>query len=685
MLFLDLYCPFGSFWCDFIRGSLTKNSACNGFLSMLQCYYKIKKLGGMTLSTLMAERKLLLAGYCRISVDEELDKDNTSIENQKAIIAEYAARYFPDYELVFYEDRDRSGYTFEQREGYQKLRRRLLSGEIPILIVKDFSRFSRRNSKGLVELEDLRDAGVRIISVSDGVDYPTNDDWISIQFRFLVNEMPVTDTSKKVKNVISKAQRDGKWICTVPYGYILTNTKTGAFEIDEPAAEVVRKIFDLYNDGWGYNKIANYLTDQNIPTPRMVEIQRKESRGEECSRKARSQWSVITISGIIENDFYIGTLRQHKYTRKKINGQYQKLDEGEHIIFLNHHPGIVDYKTFMKAKEQRNRRTVSHYRGIKKFDNVYSGLLFCGDCGAPMFSMSRSDLKPAYTCGTYHRRGRNGCTSHHTRVDILDHLVKRYVQRVRDNSSAMIDMLTRSMKNEKEMVRQSESAAEALERQIFEAKEQLKTTAKQKIREITKKPDQAEMIEEMYNEIEQELTDRIKGLQNQFALAVDRRNSVIQMNREAKTVFEIFDDILKKPALDKADLEILIDKIIIYEDHIDIKLKPDIDNLLRLGIVEGNVNFQSDSVDNATFTETVIQSAHKRPDKVYTVNVISSGSPSRIRMVRLISLGITTLPRSSMRRTIPVAFILKTASLQSNMENWFFRKKYRKGKNQIHL
>ena len=168
----------------------------------------------------------------------------------------------------------------------------------------------------------------------------------------------------------------------------------------------------------------------------------------------------------------------------------------------------------------------------------------------------------------------------------------------------MIDMLTRSMKNEKEMVRQSENAAEALERQIFEAKEQLKTATKQKIREITKKPDQADMIEEMYTEIEQELVERINGLQNQFALAVDRRNSVIQMNREAKTVFEIFDDILKKPALDKADLEILIDKIIIYEDHIDIKLKPDIDNLLRLGIVEGNVNFQPDSIDNATFTET---------------------------------------------------------------------------------
>ena len=107
-----------------------------------------------------------IAGYARISVDEELDRDNTSIENQKAIISDFVARKFPGAELVFYEDRDRSGYTFEQREGYQAMRRELVAHRLDILVVKDFSRFSRRNSRGLVELEDLRDAGVRIISIA---------------------------------------------------------------------------------------------------------------------------------------------------------------------------------------------------------------------------------------------------------------------------------------------------------------------------------------------------------------------------------------------------------------------------------------------------------------------------------------------------------------------------------------
>ena len=105
-----------------------------------------------------------IAGYTRISVDDELDQKNISIENQKAIIEDFVKQKFPGSSLTFYEDRDRSGYTFEQREGYQAMRKKLVAHQYDILIVKDFSRFSRRNSRGLVELEDLRDAGVRIIS-----------------------------------------------------------------------------------------------------------------------------------------------------------------------------------------------------------------------------------------------------------------------------------------------------------------------------------------------------------------------------------------------------------------------------------------------------------------------------------------------------------------------------------------
>ena len=210
-----------------------------------------------------------IAGYARISVDTELDRDNTSIENQIDFIQDYVSSHFPKCSLTIYNDRDKSGYTFEQRDDYQRMRRRLMSGEVRILIVKDFSRFSRRNSLGLWELEQLRDAGVRIISITDAIDFPSGDDWLQIQLKFLLNEQPVTDASKKVRAVIKKSQSRGEWLCAVPYGYVVTNYKKLLFEVVPDEAEVIRRVFRLYGEGWGYKKIAEHLTSEHIPTPRM--------------------------------------------------------------------------------------------------------------------------------------------------------------------------------------------------------------------------------------------------------------------------------------------------------------------------------------------------------------------------------------------------------------------------------
>ena len=321
-----------------------------------------------------------IAGYARISVDEELDRDNVSIENQKSILSDFVKTHFPNSTLTFFEDRDRSGYTFEQREGYQEMRRGLMGHKYDILIVKDFSRFSRRNSRGLVELEDLRDAGVRIISIGDNIDFPNDDDWLKIQFQFLINEMPVTDTSKKVRSVVKRRQEEGRWLCAAPYGYILN--KQQIFEVVPTEAEVIRTIFKLYLDGWGYKKIANYLTDNNVPTPRMSECERRAAAGEPVRRKTKAAWAIVTVQGILDNDFYIGTLRQGKFTRVKINGIDRKLDESEHRVFEHHHQEIIDYRTFATVRALRESRSTNNYRGVKVNDNVYSGLLVCGDCGS---------------------------------------------------------------------------------------------------------------------------------------------------------------------------------------------------------------------------------------------------------------------------------------------------------------
>ena len=570
-----------------------------------------------------------IAGYTRISFedDEEKEKDNTSIENQKAIIEDFVRRKFPGSRLTFYEDRDRSGYTFESREDYQRMRKEMMAHKIDILVVKDFSRFSRRNSRGLVELEDLRDAGIRIISIGDNIDYPNDDDWLKIQFQFLINEMPVTDTSKKVRNVIRRRQEDGKWICAAPYGYIINLRQE--FEVVPTEADVVRTVFRLYNDeGWGYKRIANYLTEKGIPTPRMSEKQRMDAIGKENRIKAKPEWSIISVQGILDNDFYIGTFRARKYTRRKINGADVKLDAEENVVIENHHQAIIDYRTFATTRTLRGKRSRSNYRGVKKYDNVYSGFLQCGDCGSPMFSMSRSDMKPAYTCGTYHRRGRNGCTSHHIRVDRLDFLLKMYVERVMKNSANMLQQLNSDLAKEQEDVQETEVSADNLAAVMQDYIAELKITKRQRIRELMKRPEDEELIEETYDEMEAELQKKIEGIRHQIEMLADKRNTILRVNRAAKLAMDVFQDILNKEVLERNDLELVIKKIRVFEDRLEIELRPDIDQLIRCESMEAAVNFEQGSMDILK-TELVQSSVHRK-DKVYTVNVISDGDPLEI-------------------------------------------------------
>ena len=335
------------------------------------------------------------------------------------------------------------------------------------------------------------------------------------------------------------------------------------------------------------------------------------------------------MQGILDNDFYIGTLRQGKYTRAKINGKEIKRNDDEHIVIENHHQAIIDYRTFAITSALREKRSRNNYRGVKINDNVYSGFLQCGDCGSPMFAMSRSDLAPAYTCGTYHRRGLKGCTSHHIRVDKLDELLKSYVRKLADSSAAMLEQLNEELKRENDQVAETEQSADNLAAVLADLTEELKVTKRQRIREIMKKPEQEASIEALYDEMEADLQKKIDGIHHQIDLLSDKRNTIIQVNRVAKTAIDVFRDILEKDKLERNDLELLIDKILVFEDLLEIRLQSDIDTLLRCGKLptetENAVNFKqgTENIEN-----TLIQSSKNHEDKVFRVSVISSGDAS---------------------------------------------------------
>lgn len=570
-----------------------------------------------------------IAGYCRISVDEELDKNNTSIDNQKMIISAFVEKNFPNAKLDFFVDRDRSGYTFEQREQYQVLRKKIINHEYDILIIKDFSRFSRRNSRGLVELEDLRDAGARIISVGENVDYPNDDDWLKIQFQFLVNEMPVTDTSKKIKAVIQRRQEDANWICSAPYGYIINNKKE--FEIVPDEAEVIKLIFQLYVDGYGYKKIAGYLSEKNIPTPREKQRERMEARGQRSKLKVSPMWAIIVIQKMITNDFYIGTLRTHKYTRAKINGKDVRTPEDEHIVFPDHHPAIIDKSTFELAQELHKRRTTKNYRGTKKYDNVYTGFLVCGDCGSAMYTMSRATGIEAYHCGMYHKYGKKACTSHFIKSSTLDEIVKKYIQVIIDSSQDMFGRLEKEISAKEDNVNDEKSIILELQKRLEKYNEEIKVYKRQKIRDIMANPDNEDMISQAYDEIDKEMFHKISGTEEQLRLILNRQTVMAEAKQKVQTVSEVFNAILEKPTLDKKDIALIIDRILIYEDHIEIKLLSDVESIISCS---GNENYTLNDVIRSI-------ELGKNKEKRTAVNVISEGDPldnSLIQNIFVISL-----------------------------------------------
>lgn len=592
---------------------LLKTNTKNVTMLSITYFEKVRTLG--------TEVKNTIVGYVRISYDE--DKENyESILNQKSLLREYAKKNFGVDDIYIFEDDNFSGYSFN-RPGFLKMRKKVENGEINTILAKDLSRLGRHNAKTLLFIEDMQDLDVRVVAIGDSIDTLDNNNDITMGVKTWYNELYVKDISKKIRNTISNKQREGKWMCAVPYGYEMIDPKQQLFKVDEITAEIVKLIFKLYiENGWGYKKISNYLTDNSIPTPRMREKEIKELQGKSYNRPVKKEWSIISVSTILSNDFYIGTLRTGKYTRKKINGGDIKINSEDHNVFENNHEAIIDKKTFELAQRLLKSRSTNNYRGIKKYDNIYSGLLFCGDCGSPMFSISSAKRPAAYTCGSYHKRGLKGCTSHHILEKTLNILLKKYLINLRVNSMEMINGISKEIEQEKNKNKKSNNTASLLLGQIEQTKEELKALKMQRIREIMKKPGQTEDIENLYDELEFDSINKLKGLEKQLSYLERVKEDAIRLKQIAATALSVFDNIIEKDGFSRIDLELIIKKIIVYEDRVEVELKPDISTVFSTG--ENVINF---SFGNKDISEdfSIIQSAPKHKDKVFVSNVVRSG------------------------------------------------------------
>ena len=360
-------------------------------------------------------QQLITALYPRLSHEDELQGESNSISNQKRILETYAKQNgFSN--LRWYTDDGYSGANF-QRPGFQAMLADIEAGKVGTVIVKDMSRLGRNYLQvGMYTEMIFPQKGVRFIAINDGVDSAQGENDFA-PLRNIFNEWLVRDTSKKIKAVKRSKGMSGKPITSKPvYGYLMDEDEN--FIIDEEAAPVVRQIYSLCLAGNGPTKIARMLTEQQIPTPGTLEYRRTGSTrryhpGYEC------KWATNTVVHLLENREYTGCLVNFKTEKPsyKLKHSIENPPEKQ-AVFENHHEPIIDRETWERVQELRKQR-----KRPNRYDEVglFSGILFCADCGSVMYQQRYQTDKrtqDCYICGSYKKRTAD-CTAHFIRTALL--------------------------------------------------------------------------------------------------------------------------------------------------------------------------------------------------------------------------------------------------------------------------
>ena len=374
----------------------------------------------------------ITALYCRLSVDDEKkDAESNSITNQKQILLDYCQKQgFTN--TMFFVDDGISGTSFE-RGGFQQMQKMVEEGKICRVIVKDLSRFGRE----MVEAGRLTQIvypslGVTFISLHENVNSTTGEGMEMLPFYNIFNEWYAAQTSKKIRAVWQSKAENGKRVSpTVPFGYVKDPDEKEKWLIDEPAAEVVRKIYALCLAGRGPSQIARQLEKEKILVPSAY----YESVGRSHAQKVPTNpysWDQKTVVGIIENRQYTGCAVNFKSTTVsyKVHKKIHNATEDYQIIPNMQEP-IISEEQWLRVQELRKHRRRPTATGRA---SLFSGLVYCPDCGAKLHFCAAKSLKrnqEFWRCSNY-KDGRGTCQIHYIRDVVLERIVLEAISSLAD-------------------------------------------------------------------------------------------------------------------------------------------------------------------------------------------------------------------------------------------------------------
>lgn len=374
----------------------------------------------------------ITALYCRLSQEDNINGESNSISNQKEMLLKYAKKNGFLHPQFFIDD-GISGTTFE-RPGFQEMQRRVEAGEVSTVIVKDLSRFGRNYIDGGKYTEVVYPMmGVRFISIQENVDTMKQTGTELMPINNIFNEWYAAQTSKKIRAVQKMKAQNGKRVAsTVAYGYKRNSAnKNNEWIIDPPAAEVVKHIFALCLDGKGPQKIAKQLEKENVLTVTAYRCSIGETKSVNMPLHPY-RWSESSIVHILSNRQYTGCTVNGKYSTisykvHKVNN----IPEKEWQIIPNTQEAIVDEDTWLRVQELREHRIRPTKTGRT---SLFSGLVYCADCGSVMHFHSAKSMtrnQECFRCSKYKDR-RSECTIHYIRDVALEKAVLEAIQNLGD-------------------------------------------------------------------------------------------------------------------------------------------------------------------------------------------------------------------------------------------------------------
>ncbi|HGI4798637.1 TPA: DUF4368 domain-containing protein [Streptococcus agalactiae] len=392
----------------------------------------------------------ITALYERLSRDDELEGESNSIVNQKKILEEYASKNNLT-NIIHFTDDGISGTQFD-RPGFMEMMNGVNTGNIGCIIVKDMSRLGRDYLKVGQCMEILRQKGVRLIAINDNVDsFYREDDFTP--FRNIMNEWYARDTSRKIQSTFRSKGESGKHTAsTPPYGYIKDEKDKNKWIVDEKAAEIVRRIFNLTMQGNGPYRIAKILESEKVDIPAYHQQKLGYGLYQSKNFKHPYRWCSSTIASILKKQEYLGHTVNFK-TRKHFKDKKSKyVSEDNWLIFENTHEPIIDQETFDNV--QRIRGNVKRYPDGWGEYHPLTGLMYCADCGSKMYVHRTNNYKniPYYVCSNYKKVpcGTLCPSAHRIKAEVVLNLIQETLKDIKNYLDEDNEAFTRSIQNEME-------------------------------------------------------------------------------------------------------------------------------------------------------------------------------------------------------------------------------------------